>query len=38
MDLIDPSDSLENFVYKMKFKKAKGFEVVEPLTVSDFNN
>lgn len=38
MDLIDPSDSLENFVYKMKFKKTKGFEVVEPLTVSDFNN
>ncbi len=38
MDLIDPSDSLENFVYKMKFKKGKGFEVVEPLTVSDFNN
>ena len=38
MDLIDPSDSFENFVYNMKFKKTKGFEVVEPLLASSFNN
>ena len=38
MDLIDPSDSFENFVYIMKFKKTKGFEVVEPLLASNFSN
>jgi hypothetical protein len=38
MDLIDPSDSFENFVYNMKFKKTKGFEVVEPLLASNFSN
>lgn len=38
MDLIDPSDSFENFVYNMKFKKTKGFEVVEPLLASSFSN
>lgn len=38
MDLIDPSDSFENFVYNMKFKRTKGFEVVEPLLASNFSN
>lgn len=38
MDLLDPSDSFENFAYNMKFKKTKGFEVVEPLLASSFSN
>ncbi len=37
IDLIDPSDSFENFVYNMKFNKTKGFEAVEPLLASNFN-
>ncbi|WNJ96763.1 hypothetical protein RND59_06715 [Vibrio ruber] len=28
MDLIDPSDSMQNFVHNMSFKKTKGFEPV----------
>jgi len=36
MDMIDPSDSLENFVHNMKFKKTKGFESVDRLTVDRF--
>lgn len=38
MDFIDPSDSLENFTHKMKFKKTKGFEVIEALSALDFNS
>jgi hypothetical protein len=38
MDLIDPSDSFENFVYNMQFKKTKGFEIVEPLLASSFSS
>lgn len=28
-DLVDPSDSLVNFVHTIKFKKSKGFEAIE---------
>lgn len=31
LDNIDPSDSMNNFVHKMSFKKTKGFEAVERL-------
>lgn len=34
-DLLDPSDSMENFVHNMKFYKTKGFVAVEALTVAD---
>ena len=34
MRKIDPSDSLSNFVYNMQFKKTKGFESVEKVTLS----
>lgn len=34
MDLIDPSDSMENFVCNMKFKKTKGFELVDKIDTS----
>jgi len=37
MDLIDPSDSFDNFVHNMKFKKIKGFDIVKPLSPLDFN-
>lgn len=30
--LLDPSDSMENFVHRMDFKKTKGFQPVEPLS------
>jgi len=33
---IDPSDSLENFVHKMNFKKDQGFNPIEILNPSDF--
>lgn len=32
LEHIDPSDSMSNFVHRMKFKKIKGFEGVEKLT------
>jgi len=33
---LDPSDSLNNFVHNMNFKKGKGFEPVEVLDSSIF--
>lgn len=33
---IDPSDSMKNFVHKMKFKRGQGFEPVETLNPDDF--
>lgn len=33
---VDPSDSMENFVHKMNFKKTKGFEPVEKLDPKKF--
>ena len=32
---LDPSDSLNNFVHRMNFRKTKGFSAVEALTPSD---
>lgn len=32
LDAIDPSDSMKNFPHRMKFKKASGLEIVEPIT------
>lgn len=32
MQYIDPSDSMDNFVHNMSFKKTKGFDPVEELT------
>ena len=32
LDAIDPSDSMKNFPHRMKFKKASGMEIVEPIT------
>lgn len=32
MEAIDPSDSLKNFGFRMKFKKSAGFEPVDPVT------
>ncbi|MEW5815791.1 MAG: hypothetical protein AB1798_10420 [Spirochaetota bacterium] len=34
MDRLDPSDSMSNFLFRMKFKKITGFEPVEPIDVS----
>jgi hypothetical protein len=34
-EMIDPSDSMENFIHNMKFKKQKGFEAVEKINPSD---
>lgn len=33
MDLIDPSDSMRNFIHNMSFKPTKGFEPVVPVDV-----
>jgi len=35
-EMIDPSDSMENFVHNMKFAKTKGFSVVEKVDSSVF--
>ncbi len=35
-DMIDPSDSMENFVHKMNFKKSQGFDSIEELNPSDY--
>ena len=32
---VDPSDSLANFDYRMKFKKSSGFEPVEPISADE---
>lgn len=32
---IDPSDSMKNFNHRMKFKKASGFDLVEPSSVDE---
>ncbi|MCI0648284.1 MAG: hypothetical protein L0346_25795 [Chloroflexi bacterium] len=34
--LLDPSDSLTNFVHKMSFKKTQGFAAVEALKASEY--
>jgi hypothetical protein len=31
LQLLDPSDSMENFIHQMDFKKTKGLQPVEPL-------
>lgn len=36
LDMLDPSDSMGNFVHGMAFKKTKGFGAVERLSPSDF--
>lgn len=35
LDSIDPSDAMKNFPHRMKFKKAAGFETIEPVTPSE---
>ncbi|MFA6371712.1 MAG: hypothetical protein WCW68_03715 [Methanothrix sp.] len=35
---LDPSDSLNNFVHNMNFKKGKGFEPIDVLDLSAFKN
>jgi hypothetical protein len=35
LDAIDPSDSMTNFQHRMKFKKTKGFDTVEPITADE---
>ncbi len=37
-DLLDPSDSMENFSHNMKFYKTKGFQVVQKLSPSDLRS
>ena len=36
LDKVDPSDSLGNFVHRMKFLKTKGFRAVEAIDASEF--
>ena len=36
LEAIDPSDSMENFVHKMDFKRGKGFNPTERLNPSEF--
>jgi hypothetical protein len=35
LEMIDPSDSMGNFVYRMAFKKTKGFQAVEAIKPSE---
>ena len=35
LEMIDPSDSMRNFLHRMDFKKTKGFRAVERITHSD---
>jgi hypothetical protein len=34
-EMLDPSDSMSNFVHRMAFRKLKGFQAITPLTPSD---
>lgn len=36
LEKLDPSDSMENFIHRMSFKKLKGFEPVEVLDPREF--
>lgn len=35
LDMIDPSDSMQNFVHRMNFRKTKGFAAVERIDSSE---
>jgi len=35
-DAVDASDAMKNFVHRMKFRKGKGFDIVERLRPGDF--
>jgi len=35
-EAIDASDSMQNFMHRMKFQKTKGFSPVEPLTIESY--
>ena len=37
-DLLDPSDSMDNFLHKMKFSKTKGFQPIERILHSNLNS
>ena len=36
-NMIDPSDSMANFVHRMAFRKTQGFSAIKALTPSDFH-
>jgi hypothetical protein len=36
LDLVDPSDSMKNFVHRMNFKPTSGFKPVERVSVEEF--
>lgn len=36
-ETLDPSDSMSNFLHRMKFKKTQGFSAVERIKLSDLN-
>jgi hypothetical protein len=35
IEIVDPSDAMENFLHNMKFLKTKGFSGVKQITPSD---
>jgi hypothetical protein len=35
LDAVDPSDAMKNFPHRMKFKKASGFEAVDPISLEE---
>lgn len=37
-DLLDPSDSMDNFIHSMKFMKTKGFQPIEKLSIDDIGS
>jgi hypothetical protein len=37
-DMLDPSDSMGNFVHNMKFMKTKGFQPIEKLSAGDLDS
>lgn len=37
-ETLDPSDSMSNFVYRMKFKKTQGFSAIERIKLSDLKS
>jgi homogentisate 1,2-dioxygenase len=38
LDAIDPSDSMRNFIYRMDYKRNKGFMVVDRIEASTLNS
>jgi hypothetical protein len=36
-EMVDPSDSMKNFVHRMKFKRSVGFDIIDPIRMNELS-